>query len=116
MRWSCQRIEDSSLRQTFTRRENTFRQVVGNLRFPLTFTYHGCHLFSESREDDKALLHPVSSGTWTPPIVLLGKNTKYDHCHVIVLRCVGGEGLRSRHDAFHGFHRWQALTGSCELD
>ena len=26
----------------FTRRENTFRQVVGNLRFPLTVTYHGC--------------------------------------------------------------------------
>jgi hypothetical protein len=45
MRWSCQRIEDSSLRQSFTRRENTFRQVAGNLRFPLTVTYHGCHLF-----------------------------------------------------------------------
>ena len=35
-------IEDSSLRSHFTRRENTFRQVVGNLRFPLTLTYHGC--------------------------------------------------------------------------
>ena len=27
--------------KNFTRRENTFRQVAGNLRFPLTVTYHG---------------------------------------------------------------------------
>jgi hypothetical protein len=39
MRWPCQRIEDSSLRQSFTRRENTFCQAVGNLRFPMTVTY-----------------------------------------------------------------------------
>jgi hypothetical protein len=45
MRWSCYRIEDSSLRQSSTRRENAFRKVVGNLRFPLTVTYHGCHAF-----------------------------------------------------------------------
>jgi hypothetical protein len=38
VRWSCQRIEESSLRQRFTRRENTFRQVVGSLRFS-----HDCH-------------------------------------------------------------------------
>jgi hypothetical protein len=31
------------MRQSATRRENTFRQVKGNLRFPLTATYHGCH-------------------------------------------------------------------------
>ena len=42
MRWSCLRVEDSSLRKSFTRRENTFRQVKGNLRFPLTITYHRC--------------------------------------------------------------------------
>jgi hypothetical protein len=42
MRWSYQPIEDSSPNRSFTRRENAFRQVKGNLRFPLTVTYHGC--------------------------------------------------------------------------
>jgi hypothetical protein len=37
------------MRQSATRRENTFRQVKGNLRFPLTATYHGCHPPSKMR-------------------------------------------------------------------
>jgi hypothetical protein len=41
MRWSQDGIEDSSLDESATRRENTSPHVVGNLRFPLTFTYHG---------------------------------------------------------------------------
>jgi hypothetical protein len=42
MRWSSQLIEDSPRHASFTRRENPSCQVVGNLRFPLTLTYHGC--------------------------------------------------------------------------
>ena len=42
LRWSCQGIEDSSQRQPSAGSENPSRRVNGNLRFPLTFTYHGC--------------------------------------------------------------------------
>jgi hypothetical protein len=48
--------------------------------------------------------------------LFLGKYTKYDHCHVIVLGHASGKGLRSRYDAVHGFHRRQALTSFRELD
>ena len=41
-RWARQTIEHSSERSLSVRRENRFRKVRGDLRFPLTFTYHGC--------------------------------------------------------------------------
>jgi hypothetical protein len=42
VRWRNEKIEDSSELQEVVRLENPIRQVKGNLRFPLTVTYHGC--------------------------------------------------------------------------
>src|SRR5271168_3082845 len=56
MRWSRQAIEDSSERLIASRRENPFRPVKGNLRFPLTYTYHGCHRI---RPDWQLLAVPI---------------------------------------------------------
>gem|GEM_PF-6373526 len=56
MRWSCHKTEDSSLLKTTTHREIRFRLVEGNLRFPLTLTYHGCPQLSPSDTPDGQLL------------------------------------------------------------
>jgi len=79
MRFSCQTIEDSSLRKNFIRRESTFRQVVGNLRFPLTVTYHGCPPGSQ-REWGVGFRRGTHCGAYDPCAPRMAVNGKLDFC------------------------------------
>jgi hypothetical protein len=63
MRWSYKLIEGSSERANSTRRENPPCRVKGNLRFPLTVTYHGHSIGRTIPELREVCRKPIAAPT-----------------------------------------------------